>query len=535
MFDIDEIRKRYPYFTYVAAGAAALILIIIVVGIVFIVRGRSSASSDEEFADSQYESDELIVMDEIDPEVLAAAEEAERLERETEAKQAVVDSYDNLGIVKVSGYLNVRKSPDPAGDIIGKMQENSVCNILEEVGDWYHIESGGVDGYISSQYVLTGEEAREAAFEEVKSRAIVMTDNLNIRSSPEIEPDNIIAQALYDERYVVADDPEDEDIDGWIHITSGYISSDYAVVELALNEARKMDLKAMAISQYNNLLISKVSSYLNIRSSPEDAGESNVIGKLTSNAAGDIIEELDGWYKIQSGGITGYVTSDPQYTATGDEAVELGMNIASLMAVVNTDRLNVRTEPSMEAEVWTQISKDERYEVLDQLDGWVQIELDAGDEDETDNAFISTRDNNVEVRYSLPVAIKFDPLTDGTSGLRNRIVNYALQFVGNRYVWGGTSLTNGADCSGFVQSVMKNFGISLPRVSRDQANAGRGITSDEMRPGDLIFYGNSKGTINHVAMYIGNGQIVHAASTKSGIKISTWNYRTPQRIRNVID
>ena len=276
---------------------------------------------------------------------------------------------------------------------------------------------------------------------------------------------------------------------------------------------------------------------MNVRSSPKDEGNANIIGKLPSNAAGEIIDTEDGWYKIKSGNITGYVTTDPQYTATGDEARELAMASASLMAIVNTDRLNVRKEPSTESSIWTQISKEDRYSVIQQMDGWVQIELDAGEED-SDAAYISTRDNNVEVRYALAEAIKFSPLEEKANqqaSLRNKIVNYALQFVGNRYVWGGTSLTKGADCSGFTQSVMKNFGISLPRVSRDQANAGRAVKSSEMRPGDLIFYTNSGGTVNHVAMYIGNGQVVHAASTRSGIRISTWNYRNPAKIRNVID
>ena len=144
----------------------------------------------------------------------------------------------------------------------------------------------------------------------------------------------------------------------------------------------------------------------------------------------------------------------------------------------------------------------------------------------------------MEVRYALAEAIKFSPLEElanQQASRRNQIVNFALQYVGNPYVWGGTSLTRGADCSGFVQSVMRNFGINLPRTSREQAKVGRAINSSEMRPGDLIFYANSSGTINHVAMYIGNGQIVHAASRRSGIRISTWNYRSPARIRNVID
>ena len=319
------------------------------------------------------------------------------------------------------------------------------------------------------------------------------------------------------ERYEVL-----EELDGWIRIPSGYISSDYAELELCLNEARKMDLKAMVIGRYSNLLISKVNNYLNVRSSPEDAGNDNIIGKLPGKAAADILGEENGWYKIQSGDINGYVSMDPQYVATGQEAQDLAMANASLMAIVNTERLNVRMEPNTESRIWTQISKEERYPVVDQLDGWVQIELDTGED--TDNAYISTRDNNVEVRYAHPEAIKFSPLEEQANremSRRTQIVNYALQFVGNPYVWGGTSLTNGADCSGFTMKVLQHFGISLPHYSGSQAKMGRAVSSSEMRPGDLIFYANSGGSIDHVAMYIGNGQIVHAGSKRSGMKVST--------------
>ncbi len=294
----------------------------------------------------------------------------------------------------------------------------------------------------------------------------------------------------------------------------------------------------MAINQYSNLVISKVNNYLNVREEPKADGK--IIGKMTSKAGGEILETLDGWYKIKSGPIIGYITADPQYTATGQEAKDLAMETASLRAVINTDVLNVRTEPSTEAKVWTQIVKDERYPVLAQLDGWVEIELDSIDEEDgttADKAYISTRDNNVEVRYALNEAIKFSPseiAANNAASRRSKLVNYALQFVGNPYVWGGTSLTNGADCSGFVLKVMQNFGVTLPHYSGAQAKMGKAVKSSDMRPGDLIFYANSGGTVNHVALYIGNGQIVHAASRKSGIKISTWNYRTPVAIRNVL-
>ena len=517
----------------IALIAAAVIEAILLIGSA--VRKGLSKEQGEEVLQSVEDSTGETTIDEAASRLAEEQqEEEERQAREAAEKQAVLDAYSNLGIVQVSGYLNVRRSPDSKGDIIGKMQENSVCEILGQEGDWYQIHSGQVDGYISSQFVITGEEARTRAAEQVKLRAVVTADNVNIRQTPEITDNNVIAQALLDERYEVLSQTE-----GWIQITGGYISSDYVQVRYALNEARKMDLKAMAINQYDNILISKVTSYLNVRSSPKDEGNSNIIGKLPGKAAAEILGTEDGWYKIRSGSITGYVTMDSQYTATGQEAVDLAMEAASLMAIVNTDKLNVRTSPSTESTIWTQISKEERYPVVDQLDGWVQIELDGGDEDEVnDKAYISTRDNNVEVRYALTEAIKFSPLEElanQQASRRNQIVNFGLKYVGNPYVWGGTSLTRGADCSGFVQSVMRNFGISLPRTSREQAKVGRAINSSQMRPGDLIFYANSSGTINHVAMYIGNGQIVHAASRRSGIKISTWNYRSPARIRNVID
>lgn len=536
-------RKQSPYLTYILMAAGILVAVLLVAGIGVLVKKQIGSQGAAVEGPGQTKEGETIAGPQgalpVEEEVQRAAEESQKAAEEAKEaakRQAVVDSYENLGMVQASGYLNVRETPDSSSrdNIIGKIQEHAVCEILSQEGDWYHIVSGEVEGYISSQYVITGEEARAQALEEVKLRAVVTADNLNIRSTPEKASDNVVAQALEGERYEVLDQ-----VDGWIQIPSGYISADYAEVKLCLNEARKMDLKAMAINQYHNLVVSKVKNYLNVRSSPKDEGYRNIIGKMPGNAAGEILETTDGWYKIRSGNITGYISADPQYTATGQEAIDLGLSAASLMAIVNTDRLNVRKEPSTDSGIWTQISKEDRYSVVQQLDGWVQIELDTGDEEEGgDAAYIATRDNNVEVRYALPEAIKFSPLEEEAnkqSSFRAKIVNYALKFVGNRYVWGGTSLTNGTDCSGFTQSVLRNFGISIPRVSRDQAKAGRAVKSSEMRPGDLIFYTNSSGTINHVAMYIGNGQVVHAASKKSGIKISTWNYRSPAKIRNVID
>lgn len=513
-------RGKYEKYLLIAGVAVIVILLAVIIGKTW----NKPASGEAE--NRQGEEQQQPLQGE---EPTLSEEELARQKQEEEIQQ-VIDSYGNLGVAQVSGYLNIRETAEANGKIIGKLMGGSGCDILETLEGWYKISSGGFEGYVSSQYVLTGDEAKALAKENIKERAIVTADKLNIRQEPVIDAANVVGQALINERYEVLEQQE-----GWVKIDTGYLSADYVEVKMCLNEARKMDLKAMAVNQYDNIVISKVDNYLNVRSSPEDKGNENVIGKFPSRAAGEILETLDGWYKIKSGNITGYVTADPQYTAVGQEARDLALQSASLMAVVRTDKLNVRTEPNTDSKAWTQISKEERYPVLAQLDGWVQIELDTEDSDE---AFISTRDNNVEVRYALNEAIKFSPLEEKANkeaSRRAQIVNYALQFVGNPYVWGGTSLTKGVDCSGFTMQVLGHFGISLPHYSGSQAKMGKEVSSKNMRPGDLIFYTNSRGVVNHVAMYIGNGQIVHAASRRSGIKISTWNYRKPKTIRNMID
>lgn len=533
-------QKWDPRYILMALAAVVLIGIIVlaVINVKSAVSGRVARGGSENVIDEPGTGLEAASASN------AAREEKEKAKEEQEIQEAV-DAYQNLGIVQVSGYVNIRETPDMKGNIIGKISGDGACEVLGEEGEWSHITSGGIEGYISSQYLVTGDEAKELAKGLVKKRAIIMTenDNLNIRSEASTDA-QIVGQALPAERYEVLSEE-----DGWIQINGGYISADYCEVKYVLNEGRKLDLKAQAINQYDNLVIFKKSGYMNVRSTPENKGDDNVIGKLTSKAAGDIIETVDGWYKIKSGTVTGYIAADPELIATGQEAKDLAMQNAAQMAIITTDVLNVRVEPNTDSKIWTQIVKDERYPVVDQQDGWVQIDLGSvdaedGSQDGDEKAYISTRDNNVEVRYALNEAIKFTPSKDnGSSGggsstkqsRRSQLVNYALQFVGNRYVWGGTSLTNGVDCSGFTMRVMEKFGVSLPHYSGSQAQMGKKVTSATMQPGDLIFYAGSNGKVNHVAIYIGNGRIVHAASRRSGIKTSTWNYRTPVAIRSMLD
>lgn len=503
---LKKARKKRTGKDYKKYIAAVLCVVLIAGGAVFMANQTKNSGTKGKLVKGESEQAE--------GELKNSDEESEKTE-----KKAVVDAYKKLGIVQVSGYLNMREGASTDADVIGKLQGDSACEILDDsVKDWYQVSSGGLTGYISSEFVLTGDKAKKKAEELVALRAIIKADALNIRKEPNTDAD-AVGQALKGERYVV-----EEEKNGWLKISNGYISAEYADVIYALNEARKLDKRAMVLNLYKNLGISSVDNYLNVREEPKEDGK--IIGKMTSKSAGNILEKTeDGtWYKIASGPVTGYVKAE--YILTGAAARDEALQVAELMAIVSTDRLNVRTEPSTDSNIWTQISNNERYSVLSQTDGWVEIELDST------SAYVST--DFVDVRYALPEAIKFTPLDENLS-LRNKMVNYAIKFVGNRYVWGGNDPHTGADCSGFVKYVYSHMaGISLNRVSRDQATQGKKIKSSEMRPGDLIFYTDRRGKINHVAMYIGNGQIVHAASRRSGIKISTWNYRNPYRIVNVL-
>jgi len=277
---------------------------------------------------------------------------------------------------------------------------------------------------------------------------------------------------------------------------------------------------------YTNLGIANVESgNLNVRQEPSTGGK--LVGKMPKNAACEVINTVDGWAQIQSGEVEGYVSLE--FLMTGPDATLKAKELVRSVATVQTDSLNVRAEANTESSVYTQVPKGEELEYLETLDnGWVKISLDGED------AYVASE--YVVVEEKLDTAITMTELLygEGVSDVRVDLVEYAKQFLGNPYVWGGTSLTKGADCSGFVLSVFKKYGVKLSHHSGTQAKEGTKISTSELLPGDLVFYANSNGTINHVAIYIGGGQVIHASSPKTGIKISKYNYRTPVKCVRVL-
>jgi len=267
---------------------------------------------------------------------------------------------------------------------------------------------------------------------------------------------------------------------------------------------------------YTNMGLAVVDGNLNIRK--EANTSSPVVGKMTNYAACEILGEENGFYKIKSGNAEGYISMD--YVITGEEALAIAQKEAKYIATVITQTLRVRTAPTTESKVISTISKDEEFYIIEELEGWLKVEL------ANFQGYISKDYVKTEMKLKTGNTMKELTYGNGISDTRVNMVNFALQYVGNRYVWGGESLTNGVDCSGFTMKVYETVGIKLPHYSASQPSYGTKISKSELKPGDLIFYSSSN-RIDHVAIYIGNGQIVHAANSRDGIKISNAFYQEP--------
>lgn len=352
------------------------------------------------------------------------------------------------------------------------------------------------------------------------------------------------------------------------------------MAELSLGNAEE----EMPAADEPELAVAIAPNYVNIRKEPSTEGE--VLGKLYRNTVGVIEAAEEGWYYITSGSVSGYVSAE--YVCVGEEARALAEEIGTQLARVTTTTLKVRTEASTEAAVLGLVPEGDILTVTETLDGWLKVDAEEGEgyvaadyveayteyphaesiQEEAERlareeaarraaqeaeerrkeaeqqaaaqkkAAAKQSTNHTTAGNATTKASASGNAASGNSGtgasasdagLGRQIADYGLQFVGNPYVYGGTSLTNGADCSGFVQSVYRNFGINLPRTSGEQGACGSAVASlAEAQPGDLIWYSG------HIGIYIGNGQIVHASSAKTGIKVSNAGYRTILSIRRIV-
>lgn len=326
----------------------------------------------------------------------------------------------------------------------------------------------------------------------------------------------------------------------------------------APEETKKSDEHVKLNLNYSRLgVATKVDTYLNVRKKPSE--NSKIVGKMTKNAGCHIYKIKKGWAKMVSGNVTGWVKA--KYLVTDEKAEKAATKVGRECVEIKTNSLRVRALPTTDAPIYSVVSEGEEFVIRENnlttefvekvikkqkiskeaikrargmdainadLANWVCVTVD------DDYAFVAKE--FVEEQYSLKRAVKVGTVSanssDGVSEGQASIVEYAKQFLGNRYVWGGASLTNGTDCSGFTMSLYAKYGHSLPHNAAAQAGVTRKVSSP--KPGDLFFYSNGS-RINHVAMYIGSGLVIHASNPSDGIKISNAYYRHPVKIGRVMN
>lgn len=345
-------------------------------------------------------------------------------------------------------------------------------------------------------------------------------------------------------------------------------------------------------SQYENKAVADIYSTTTLNIRKKGNINAKIIGKMKKGNIATVLKKGNEWSKVRSGNVTGYVKN--QYLVFGDEIETFAkQNNLKKIAKVQTETLRVRKKASTDSKIIALVSEDDKLKVKKQSEDWAKVKVDGQtgyiskdyakvkysfgkaksmkriqaeqkakeeakkakeeaartsstvssssnsttSQRSTTSDTISSRQSNNNTSKETSTNSSQSVNASSNSATGSKVASYAQQFVGNPYRYGGNSLTNGIDCSGFAQQIMAKFGYSISRTSSSQAGDGVAVSTGNLRAGDLVFYGDGGG-INHVAIYIGGGQVVHASNSapypRGGIKISNVNYRTPVCARRIV-
>ena len=354
-------------------------------------------------------------------------------------------------------------------------------------------------------------------------------------------------------------------------LTTGNIKADEKDTTKETNTATE--------SKYANKAVADIYSTTTLNIRKKGSINAKIVGKMKKGNIATVLKKGSEWSKVRSGNVTGYVKN--QYLVFGDEIENFAKQNVKKVVKVQTETLRVRKKASTNSKIVTLVSEDDKLKVKKQTDDWAKVKVDGqtgyvskdyakvtysfgkaksmkqiqAEQEAKKRAEEAARNKPVSTTSSSHTSntgttsgsttgstqttkkASVSVSSNGSSATGSRIVSYAQQFVGNPYRYGGNSLTNGIDCSGFTQQIMAKFGYSISRTSSSQSGDGRAVSTSNLRAGDLVFYGDG-GSIDHVALYIGGGQVVHASNSapypRGGIKISNVNYRTPICARRII-
>ena len=486
--------------------------------------------------------------------------------------QVKASGYDVKAIAQVDEYVNVRDAAGEEGQVIGQLYNNSAADILGQEGDWYLIKSGDVTGYVKSEFFATGEQAKELAGNVGTEMATVNTTTLMVRKKASAKS-KVVSMVGDSQCLEILEDAGD-----WVKVAVdsdviGYVSKDYVDCSTQFVEAEsieKVEAREDAAKAAHDKAEEMLSAAVEAMNSAT-ADEAAYAAYMASQAAAEVkqlaaeqafdydLQELaqNTIDKANEAAYAAVMAEEAQKAAEAEAAAKAEAEAAAQAAADAAAQAEAEAAAQAEAEAAAQAEAeaaaqaqaaqeaadaaaqaaaeaqanaaqqgtDEAQQAADvaiQEAETAQAEADAAAQAQADAAAQATQSSTSD--------------SSSTSGTRQSIVNFALQFVGCPYVYGGTSLTNGADCSGFTQSVMANFGISIPRTAGAQSVGGRAVSLSNIQPGDLLFYsGSGDYGIGHVTMYIGNGQVVHASTSRTGIIVSDIGYRTPCAARSYID
>lgn len=389
--------------------------------------------------------------------------------------------YANVGISIAADYVNIRKKPNTDAEIVGKLYRGSAATIMSTEGDWVYIKSGSVSGYINKDYLAIGYSAEKLIDEFGTKWATVTTETLKVREEKNTEC-AVLTLIPEDESYEVIREETD-----WAKIrvdgeTTGYVSKDYVEVSVQFK-------KAVSIEEEREEARRKAAAKAAAEQAEREAQERKEAQERAEQQRKEEAKQKAAQQHTGSSTNTGHSSSGSgNKSSSGTTSSNGGGGKSGSTTSSNGGGGKSGSTTSSNGGGGS-----------------------AGSSSSSDGGGGSTLGSG-----------------DGSA-----VASYALNFVGNPYVYGGTSLTQGTDCSGFTQSVFRKFGISLPRTSGEQSRTGKKISVSSARAGDLIFY-TSGGRVNHVALCIGGGRVVHASNPRVGITTSNMYYRTPYCARRVI-